>query len=525
MNLYILALLAVIIVLIVYRRNTTPLELKPVPSDFFPYKGIITDIIKKSNESKDVKHHISDKQVSFIKKFYNQVVVKFFNLLNPQTKDLIKFEEGQFEKIVASVGKVMNEELMAEDKAATPEARTMRQTTLGKIAMPILFGNFIVGGPMGPNMHATYKKYEEDLKPLLNAFYKGPIIPTKAPAEMGMKQITPTVKLPSIYFPYLGFIDKHLSSLMIPGERRNSFTGLSPNQINMFKTFYDKHVKEFFKILNFRTKNLRFFKPNQFEFIFQNSFFELNISLNKRTQQPKYAEETKLIRKVMPELVKALLKDKRIVKVNGVPDYYATFKNNLYKLQPFLREFYKGPPLPTESPLKCAKDEKKKNGRCVKIMCPKGETMTGNHWNGQTECRISQERRGRTTTSFQYYSNDVLPERVSRPTTPASSPRPTPVCTKHEKMKNGKCVRVKCPLGTKHDKIVRGAKGFMHSCIDENTGMASLTPNEKLHEAICTQYDSKGKCAKWTAIKYNTPKPPKREVREVRNVAEPGRNK
>jgi hypothetical protein len=36
-----------------------------------------------------------------LKKFYNQVVVKFFNLLNPQTKDLIKFEEGQFEKIVA----------------------------------------------------------------------------------------------------------------------------------------------------------------------------------------------------------------------------------------------------------------------------------------------------------------------------------------------------------------------------------------------------------------------------------------
>jgi hypothetical protein len=511
MYLYVFALLAVIIAFIIYRRNTTPLELKPIPSDFFPYKGIVTDIIKKSNESKDVKHHISDKQISLVKKTYNETVIKFFKLLNPQTKDLLKFEEGQFEKIVASVRKVMNEEMIKEDKDSTAEDRTMRQEALGKIVMPILFGNYVIGGRMGPNLHATYNKYKEELLPLLNAFYKGPIIPTKAPAEMGMKPMPlPTVKLPSIYFPYLEFIEKHLHSIMLPGKRKNSFIGLSPDEKNKFKTFYDIHVKKFFDILNKRTKAIKFFKPNQFEGILQNTIFQISFELNQRSLIKAYAKEDKLIKKILPELIKKLLKDKLIIKENGLPNYYASFKKNMFQLQPFLKAFYKGPPLPTESPLKCAADEKKKNERCVKIMCPKGETMTGNHFNGQTECLRQFKTKFGSGSSGRYYSNDLLPERVSAPTTPASSPRPTLICTQHEKMKNGKCVRVKCPLGTKHDRIVRGPKGFLHSCIDENTGMVSLTPNEKLHEAICTQYDSKGKCAKWTAIKYNTPKPPKR---------------
>ena len=111
MFLYILLALVAVIGVIMLRRSTTPV-VKLKPSDMFPFQGIMTDIIKKANESKDEKHHITKKEISFVKEFYDNSIEEFFKLLNAKTEKLAKFEEGEFEKIVKEVSKKLNDEIL-----------------------------------------------------------------------------------------------------------------------------------------------------------------------------------------------------------------------------------------------------------------------------------------------------------------------------------------------------------------------------------------------------------------------------
>ena len=521
MYFYILLALVAVIAIIMFRRATTPV-VKLKPSDMFPWKGIVTDIIKKTNESKNARSHISNEQVSIVKELYNNLTEKFFKLLNVKTEKLAKFEEGQFEKIVKDISKVLSAELMEQAKLDLKDVKklTKKNEALQKIGMPLLFGNFIVGGgPMGPNLYATYKKYKEELTPLLSFYYKGPAFPTQPPSEMGMKPIKPpTSKLPSDYFPYIGFVDSHLRSIMIP-VKAGSFRSTTLKEKNIFKSYYDIHIKRFFEIMNNETGHLRVFNPNHFEQIFARSFGQINREMANRMVEKGREKETKLMRVIIPPLISKILKDHRIVKGNRGPDFYATFKNQILNLQPFLNVFYKGPPLPTVDPvasaaqavLKCQKDEKDLQGRCVKIMCPFGSTMTGKHVNGSTECQTINENGKRRSVSSTYIHNSRLPERRSTPDSrPASSPRSSPisrpmskpisksVCSKHKKMKNGKCVRVICPLGTTHTgQILNRGNGFMHSCVNNRTKIVELIDNDKLPEATCLRYDSRGKCFQW----------------------------
>ena len=666
-----LALVASVAAIVMYRLNTK-ID-KPKPSDFFPWKGIATDIIKKAQKNPDTKDKLTDEDILMLKNLFDNTAEKFFKLLNKKTEKLTKFEDGQFEKILQKVSKKINEHYMEKNKIDPNDSKDVkalkerRNKLIFGFMMAIAFGNYLVGGgPAGPNLYATYDKYKEELKPMLDIFYKGPAFPTGPPAEMGMKPVSPPMGMaravvmePSEYFPYVGFIDNLLNPILIKNER--GFFQIDEEQKNVFKLFYNFHVKKMFKYMNKETKNLRSFNPTQFEKILQSVIRKINDDLMKRIKDPRFKDETKLIQQIMPQLFRKILGSKRMVRRNYggmigfATDFYATYRKEMSNLQPLLRAFYKGPPIPQSGPpiktckkdekLKnercvkimcpnggtmtgkhrigqteckisrnnglggiatsiqyynnislpervsrptsrspsptCKKDEKLKNGRCVKIMCPSGGTMTGNHWNGQTECRISQERRGRTTTSFQYYNNNFLPERVSTPTSRSPSPtckkdeklkngrcvkimcpsggtmtgnhfsghtecktlyqrkgrtfssfqwlnnnslpervstptsrspspptsrspspptsRPSsPICAQNETLKNGKCVRVSCPLGYKHTgQILKRGKTFMHSCVNTKTGMAELIPNEALPEAKCIQYTSRGTCAIW----------------------------
>jgi hypothetical protein len=161
----------------------------PKPSDFFPWQGIITNIIEKLNESGNKDDKISEIEVNNIKNFYNKSVIKFFELLNLKTTKIIKFVPEEVEQIFSEVIKQLIIELKSDEKYLSIDIVKSIEIGMPKITKYFLSDNYWIRGTVGINFYATYKKNKNKLKPLLDLYYKGPPLPTEPPFYSNMKKI------------------------------------------------------------------------------------------------------------------------------------------------------------------------------------------------------------------------------------------------------------------------------------------------------------------------------------------------